>query len=123
MAGIAFVNSNQAGLSLKSFNDVAILRLGVKEGTYVVFARVGIQNDDGDPQNASAKITVRDGSDLVDKVDVRIPGHTRYSLSLQGTLRVDAGKTEIVDIRCSTFAGFASQSSLFAVQVTALEFD
>jgi hypothetical protein len=123
MAGIAFVNSNPDGSPLNNFNDVAVLRLGVKEGTYVGFARVGIQNDDGDSQNATARITLRDGADLSDRVDVRIPGNTRDSLSLQGTLRVDPGKTEIVDVRCSTFRGFANQSSLFAVQVTELRFD
>ena len=123
MTGIAFVNSNPAGSPLNNFNDEAVLRLAVKEGTYVVFARAGIQNDDGSPQNASARITVRDGADLSDRVDVRLPGITRYSLYLQGTLRVDPGKTEIVDIRCSTFRGVASQSSLFTVQVSELRSD
>jgi hypothetical protein len=124
MAGIAFVNSDPNTLPLHNFNDVVVLRLGVKAGTYVVFARVAIQNDDSNPQNASARITLRDGADLSDRVDVRIPGHnTRDSLYLQGTLIVPPNKTEILDIRCSTFLGAAGQSSLFAVPVTGLESD
>ncbi|GEM_PF-2274086 len=124
MTGFAYVNSTQAGMGLEHFNDVVVLRLGIREaGAYVVFARVGIQNDDGDPQNASVRITVRDGADLSDRVDVRIPGASRYSVYLQGTLRVDPGKTEILDIRCSTFRGAASQSSLFALPVSELRFD
>jgi hypothetical protein len=87
------------------------MRLNVKEpGAYTVFGRVSIQNDDGDAQNATVKLTHDDGAFLVDRVDVRIPGNSRHSMSLQGTLRVDA--PTIVDIRCSTFRGSANQSSL-----------
>jgi hypothetical protein len=75
MAGLAFVNSNPDGLSLDHFNDVTVLRLSINQaGDYVVFARVGVQNNDGDPQNATARITLRDGASLSDMVDVRIPG-------------------------------------------------
>src|SRR5689334_9541151 len=115
MAGIAFVNSDQnltGVVVLNNFGDVVVLRLGVQEGNYVVFARVKIENDDTDFQAATARITARDGSDLSDRVDVLIPGSASYAISLQGTLRVDPGKTEIVDIRCATFQGSASQSSL-----------
>ena len=100
------------------------MRLNVKEpGAYTVFGRVSIQNDDGDAQlrMPTVKLTHDDGAFLVDRVDVRIPGNSRHSMPLQGTLRVDTPK--IVDIRCSTFRGSANQSSLFAVQVTDLKFD
>jgi hypothetical protein len=124
MTGIAVVASNESGPGLSHFNDVTVLRLGVKEeGFYVVYARVGISNDDDSPQNATVRITHDDGAFIVDRVDVRIPGKTRYAVSLQGTLRVDRGVPKIMDVRCSTFQGSASQSSLFAVQVTELTFD
>jgi hypothetical protein len=119
LAGIAFVNSNEGGPPLNNFNDVVVLRLQVKPGTYVVFGRVVILNQDGDPQNASARVTSKDGSNLIDKVEVRIPGRTtRSSVSLQGTVRVD--QTDLVDIRCSTFNGQATNSSLFAIEVSQL---
>src|SRR6476469_2247351 len=105
-----------------SINDVTVFRLNVKEHeSYTVFGRLSIQHDDGDAQNATVKLTHDDGALLVDRVDVRIPGNSRHSMSLQGTLRVDTPK--ILDIRCSTFRGSANQSSLFAVQVTDLKFD
>lgn len=124
MAGTAFVNSNPGDFFLEHFNDVVVLRLGVKEGNYVVFGRVVISNGDADRQNACARIAVRDGADLSDKVELSLQGgNISHCFYLQGTLRVDPGKTEIIDIRCSTFQGLASQFSLFAVQVGDLRTD
>jgi hypothetical protein len=122
MAGTAFANSNPNGQGLQHNNDVVLLRLSLNEpGLYLIFGRVVIRNDDGDAQAASARSTVKDGADLVDRTDVRIPGgQGTQALHLQGTARVNPGTTEIVDIRCSTFRGFASQSSLLALQIDRL---
>lgn len=124
-AGIAFANSTannadpQQGVVLRNNNDVTILRLALKAGVYVVVGRVVIRNVDRDGQEASARITVRDGAGIADRVAVRIDGGgTAQTLALQGTLKVAEG--EIVDIRCSTFAGFAGQSSLLATEVSQL---
>lgn len=123
MAGSAFVSSDANGSGLQNNNDVVLIRLGLAElGEYVIFGRVVIRNDDGDPQGVSARSTTRDGANLVDSVNVRMPGESSQTIHLQGTARVDAGP-EIVDIRCSTFRGFASQSSLFAIHVDRLRFD
>jgi len=130
MAGIAFVGSDANGQGLQNFNEVVLLRLGLAEpGEYVIFGRVVIRNDDGDGQNASARITTIDGTNLVDRADVRITGVRitgggfSQTIHLQGTARVAQGQPVIADIRCSTFRGFASQSSLFALLVDQLRFD
>ena len=125
MAGIAFVGSDANGQGLQNFNEVVLLRLGLAEpGEYVIFGRVVIRNDDGDGQNASARITTIDGTNLVDRADVRITGGGfSQTIHLQGTARVAQGQPVIADIRCSTFRGFASQSSLFALLVDQLRFD
>jgi hypothetical protein len=120
--GIAFANSNSVeapgGTPLHNNNDVAVLRLALTEGIYVVVGRVVIRNFDGDGQEASARITVRDGSVISDRVVVRIGGGEAQTLALQGTLKVNNG--DIVDIRCSTFAGAAGHSSLSAIEVSRL---
>jgi hypothetical protein len=124
MAGSAFVNSDPSEHYLQNNNDVVLIRLGLAEpGVYVVFGRVVILNMDGDAQNASARITAQDGADQVDRADVRLPGGSSQTIYLQGTARVDAGSPQIVDIRCSTFKGTASQSSLFAIHVDQLRYD
>ena len=118
----AFVNSNPAVATLRNNNDVVILRLGLAEpGEYVIFGRVVLSNLDSDGQAASARCTLKDGADLSDGVNIRIPGDSSQTIHLQGTARV-AGP-EIVDIRCSTFSGNASQSSLVAIPVDQLRFD
>ncbi len=124
MAGLAYANSDQGGQALLNNNDVVLLRLGLSmPGTYLVFGRVMVANGDGDAQAASARSCIRDGSDLVDRADVRIPGDASQTIHLQGTARVDAGRAELVDIRCSTFRGYAGESSLLAIQVDELRLD
>jgi hypothetical protein len=117
--GIAVVNASQGDFPLSSFHDVTALRLLFREnGRYVVFARVVIRNNDGDPQEASAKIS--DGNGFVmDRVDLRIPGSSSMAISLQGT--VDISGTNTVGLSCATFAGDAFSSSIFAVQVSNLK--
>jgi hypothetical protein len=118
----AFVNSNPAVANLRNNNDVVILRLGLPEpGEYVIFGRVVLSNLDSDGQAASARCTLKDGADLSDGVNIRIPGDSSQTIHLQGTARV--ASPQIVDIRCSTFSGNASQSSLFAIPVDQLRFD
>ncbi len=124
MAGSAFVNSDPSEHVLQNNNDVVLIRLGLAEpGVYVVFGRVVILNEDADAQLASARSTVQDGADLVDRVDLNLPGYCSQTIYLQGTAKVDAGHPQIVDIRCSTFKGFAQQSSLFAIHVDQLRYD
>jgi hypothetical protein len=118
----AFVASNAGGTVLNHFGEQTILRLGVGPGTYVVFGRVVVQNDDGDGQNTGARITSHDGSNLIDSVSIRVPGGSANTVHLQGTLIVPPNRTDVVDIRCGTFKGFAKESSLFAIEVARLKF-
>ena len=117
MAGIAAVNSSGGGMDFGGPADFSPLQLTVSDpGVYLVFARVTMSNYDGDSQNASARIS-HDEEYVIDRVDVRMLGKTRTSISLQGTLRVDA-QPKKVNLRCSTFRGGAHQSSMFAVPVS-----
>jgi hypothetical protein len=123
MDGLAFVNSSQDGLHLQHFSDTPVLRLSFNApGTYILIARVVIRNDDGDPQDASARIGLKDGADVADTVQARIPGGGSYPFYLQGTMRLPPGESVLIDVRCSTYSGFAYQSSLFALQVSDLRF-
>jgi hypothetical protein len=117
--GIAVVNASQADFPLSGFHEVTAGRLLLSEkGRYVVFARVVIRNNDGDSQSASARIS--DGNGFVmDRVDLNIPGSSSMAISLQG--RLDVSGTNVVDLRCATFAGDAFSSSIFAVQVSDLK--
>jgi hypothetical protein len=122
--GIAVVGSGQGNFNLHNFDDVTIFKLIVKErGSYVVFARVVLSNDDSDPQNATVRLTHNDGAFIIDRTDFRMPNGSSYTVHLQGTLNVDPGTPKVVDFRCQTFKGFAKQFSLFAVQVDELRFD
>jgi len=67
-------------------------------------------------------MTSKDGSDLIDRANVRLAAHSSQTLALQGTLRVDGNTTDVIDIRCSTFIGFAQEASLFAIEVSQLKF-
>lgn len=121
MSNIAVVNSSAGSIHIGGPADFVPLSLTVsKPGLYLVFARVVIQNDDRDPQNASARIS-HDEEFIIDRVDVRIAGGARTSISLQGTLRVDS-RPQRVNLRCITFNGSASQSSIFAVEVSEFRF-
>jgi len=124
MVGIAYAASTEGAFELHNFHDTLSLTLGVRdEGMYLVFARVDILNRDGDHQNCVVKITSRNGTNLLDRVTLRIPGgNTRVAVPLQGTLRVPHDTKEIIEIRCNTFNGVAQESSLFAVQISELKF-
>ena len=113
--GNAFVNSDPKDVKLANFGEVAVIRLNVRTGTYLVFGRVTIWNSYVDSQNASAKLTHSDGADIADRADVRLAPDTRQVLYLQGTLIVK--DSAMVDIRCATYNGIVSQASLFAIEV------
>jgi hypothetical protein len=114
---VAYVNSDTKEFPLNG-GEQTIIRLGVGPGTYLVFGRVVVANNDGDRQDVQARMTSKDGSALIDSVRVRLPpGLASQTLALQGTLVVQPNDKDVIDIRCSTFRGFASQSSLFTIEV------
>jgi hypothetical protein len=96
---------------------------------YVIFGRVVIRNNDGDPQDAHAWLTVGGSRTYLDEVDTRIAGNSSgtstvesrqggQSISLQGHLTVAATvKTARVFLSCQTYDGYATNISLFAISV------
>ncbi len=119
MPDIAVVNSSAGSKNVSGFIDSSPLQLTVsKPGLYVVFARVVLSNDDGDAQNASARIS-HDEEFVMDRVDLRLPSGMRTSISLQGTLRVQGGQKQ-VNLLCQTWKGTAHQSSICAMEVSEL---
>jgi hypothetical protein len=121
--GIAVVGSRPDRIDLHNFDDVTVFTLPVKEpGVYVVFGRVSFFNGDNSMQNGTVRLTHSNGVDVIDKTDLRLPGFTRCTVNVQGTLRVDSTPTS-VEFRCQTFDGGADDCSLFAVQVDDLRFD
>jgi hypothetical protein len=122
MGGIAVVASSEDSIDLHGNADFIPLSLTVSEpGDYLVFARVVIFNLDSDGQNVSARVSHGEES-VIDRVDMRMPGESGTSISLQGTLRVLPNVPKQVNLRCVTFNGLATQCSIVAVQVSDFKF-
>jgi hypothetical protein len=120
--GVAYVNSDARQIPLNN-GEETVLRLGVGPGTYLVFGRVVVVNNDEDRQDVHARMTSKDGTGLIDSVSVRLPvALSSQTLGLQGTLIVRPRDTDVIDIRCETHNGFAGQSSLFTIEVSGLKF-
>jgi hypothetical protein len=125
---IAFVRSGTRGkhVDLRNFKDTSVLELAVPSGNYVIYARVQLANTDGDDQNAAARLAVTlpgEGGGLleVDFADIRLPGNTQEIMHLQGALPVKFTDVHsIIQLRCSTFSGFATYASLHALQVAGI---
>src|SRR6516164_4027808 len=110
MAGIAVVGATDPPPLPVHGADTVIFELEVQEaGNYVVFARVVLQNNDGDAQNATVRISHSNRSNLMDWVNIRVPSGAAYAVSLQGTLVVTAGNTDFVVLSCETFNGAATR--------------
>jgi hypothetical protein len=119
------ITTGQGGATLHNFNDEVIVRVRlppVKIGVWLLMGRVLIFNTDNDAQWASARLTTDDGATKLDEVDpVRIDGWFSQAMSLQAVLSERLGDEPIVDLRCSTYSGIASDGSLFALLVDDLE--
>jgi hypothetical protein len=118
----AFVNSSPHADLSDDFVEQKMLSLSVGPGTFLVFGRVVVGNQDGDAQQSSARLTSKNGSNLIDSVTVRIAGRSSSTVSLQGTLIVASNSTDVIDIRFAGFRAFGQQPSLFALQVARLRF-
>jgi hypothetical protein len=120
-SGAAYVNAYWGSKGLSNNVEEIIVTLPVKSGTFLIFGRVVVFNTDGAAQNSGAKITSGDGGNLIDRVDLRIPGDSSQALALQGTLVVKSENTDKIDIRCSTYRGSGGEASLFALEVSQFE--
>lgn len=130
---IVFIAAKDDSTPLKQFADTVIVRLRVRDaGQFLIIGKVVIWNNDGDFQNASARLTTLDGETELDRADVRIgpfaapvnqvssPG--KQEISLQATMSLPANNADtIIDLRCSTFDGGATEAKLFAVLVGSLQ--
>jgi hypothetical protein len=126
IANVAYANTNASGVSLRNFAPTVVVRLRVDDaGEYVIFGRVVIHNGDFSDQNATAQLTTLDGGTELDRADIRLAATDDFglspgaqSVSLQGILTLPSNTADnVIDIRCATFFGLASQASLFAVTV------
>lgn len=118
---IAVFEANPGDMALTNFNDTVGLRITLSRGNWVVFGRAVILNYDGEDQAANAQLRSLDGSNIMDRVDVRVPSlgdGCAETLPLQGVLTVE--KVDIVDITCATYKGRARQFSLIAMKVDVL---
>jgi hypothetical protein len=121
MATLCLFATAPGNVGLANFNDVTVLRLELTRGLWVIMGRVVMGNDDGDGQNASARLTTADGSIELDRADLRLDKGgegSEAAVSLQATLST---AKQIVDIRCATFKGHARQASLIAFTVDQIE--
>jgi hypothetical protein len=130
IANIAVFNSAN-GIGLGNFDETRVVQLQLpplppgpppQVGRYVLFGKVVIANRDGDPQNASARM-ITDGAIELDRVDVRIAEqgqNDRQTITLLGHFTQNVGRP-IIDIRCATFDGEASQADLYAIRVDELQ--
>ena len=89
---IVYTASNSGGENLNNFVDTVIVRLRVQDaGQFLILGKVVILNDDGDFQEADARLTTLDGETELDRADVRIgPAGGSFTgaqeISLQATM-------------------------------------
>ena len=113
-----------AEVGLENFSDMAIIRLELPDGAYVIIAKTVLRNFDGDGQNAAARLTNNEAD--LDRADIRLSGNgnaqwAAQEVSLQATLIIDEESPDsIVDLRAQTWNGAAVQSSIIAIQVDVL---
>ena len=95
---------------LSNFQEQVVARVAInrRETNVLILGKVVISNLDGDAQNATARLTWRDGAVELDRADLRIPGGNGFSQSvfLDGWI-TNVSQGDIVDLRCSTFSGLA----------------
>lgn len=111
--------ATRGGGHLNHFEADVACRLKIEGGSYVIFGRVAICNFDGDAQNAFVQLTARDGSVILDKVEMHLKGNADWEcFSVQGVYTLPDGQDEeIIDLRCGTYRGYRNHVSLIAIQV------
>jgi hypothetical protein len=125
MPNVAFFNTHPDAVSLQHFGVTVAVRVKLPgNAKYAIFGKVTIHNSDGDPQNASAQLGSADGSNVIDKTDIRVDGRGNadaQALTVQGVLDLTGSFEDIIDMRCATFNGEVREASLVAIQVDDLK--
>jgi hypothetical protein len=111
----AQISGGDSDTNLNNFQESVVVRILVNQGqqNILVIGKVVIANFDGDSQNANVRLTSQDGRIEIDRADVRIPGGGSQVVVVDGWIRPpDLLPNDIVDLRCSTFAGAAKKARL-----------
>jgi hypothetical protein len=119
-AVVGFSLANEKGRSLDNFQMKRLVSLDLTNSRYLIFAKVVLDNADGDAQNAEAQLRRQQGDQFekLDATTVRLAGSgddDRTEVSLQVGIQFDSATT--VDLACATFRGNASQAQLAAIQL------
>ncbi len=105
-----------AEIGFHGFNDNILLSLRLPPGKYVVHARAGIGNSDGDEQQMSLSIKVRGTLQYVDRIDARlILGSHPMWFSLQGVVYLPEG--DVLDLTAGSYDAWAAVPRLLAFNV------
>ena len=106
---------NDEFVRLNNFHEEIVVRIRARpnESNILVTGKVVITNSDGDPQNASVRLTFQDGFNETDTTTVRIPGGGSQVVSVIGWVRgQDVIAGQFVDLRVSTFNGVTQKARL-----------
>ncbi len=100
-----------------SGTDREIASVTVPAGSYAIFGKVSLGNEDGAFQGGNCKLSTGD------RTDVALPGTTDgaafvYSVFVQGAATFSQETT--ITMTCSTFHGGATQGVLTAIAVGAV---
>ena len=106
------------GVVLQHFNDEIVVKVELREGTWILMGRVIIENRDGDSQWTTAKL-VHDANVVLDEVRAYTPGGAPSPLYLQAGLTGEGNQT--VTLECNTYAGGALYGSVIAFNVDRID--
>ena len=107
-------------LTISGFADTILVSLGLPAGSYVVHGRLGIRNNDSDPQDASVGIRTRSSLQYSDRIDTRLaPDQVQIYISLQAVVTLPERDT--LDLTAGTYLGFVNNFSLIAIGVDRIE--
>ena len=108
---------NNGKVGLVNFQEQVLAQITLTGGNVLVQGKLFVNIGDPDPQGIKGRLTHQDGSIELDVVDlVRAAGHTGHCICLTGWI-TGAAANDIVDLRCQTFFGDASNPRLIAMQV------
>ncbi len=117
---IAVHAKNLGPIALSDFVGARAIEMKLNPGWWVVFGRVGMVNMDGDTQNAHALLRAERGYRVLDKWVGRLGSGWPSILALQASVVVDPNNSDVIDIECTTYRGFAFTGSLIAIQVNGI---
>ncbi len=110
---------------LDHFNDKIVVKLELNDdlvgesSSWILMARVTLASDDGDPQNATAKL-VHDANVVIVEDQLFLPFNDPHCVYLQAGFVAEGRET--ITLQCNTFSGVANRGSIIALNVDHLFF-